>query len=213
MKPAVSASASRSVGRAAPASTARRAPASREVPTVHAGHCPQASRPKNAASDAPTDSGQAEAPTTSTAAVPRAEPASLSASGWSGVSSWARVRGGAEGPAGNTMPMPSGVPPPCSSTTRRSDVPSATSYTPGRRRRRERALQVDDRLARPDGPGGDDEPADHVAGPVEHHPAVLDGARLALGSVADDEGLAALDPNRLPLPGGRKPAAAPTPKA
>src|SRR5262249_54471083 len=80
MKPAVSASASRSAARARPPSTADRTSASRAVPTVHGGHCPHDSRSKNAASDAATVIGQTAAPTTRTAAVPRAEPAALRAS-------------------------------------------------------------------------------------------------------------------------------------
>src|SRR5436309_2920068 len=76
-----------------------------------------------------------------------------------------------------------------------------------------RALQIDDRLARADRLGGENEPADHLAGSGQHHPAVLDRARLTFGAVADDERLASFDPNRLPLSRRREPTPAPAPEA
>ena len=77
----------------------------------------------------------------------------------------------------------------------------------------ERALQEDDRLARPDRPGGEREAGDHVGRPPQHDEPVLVGAGLALGAVGDHEGLAALDAHRPPLAGRLEPAPAPATEA
>ena len=73
----------------------------------------------------------------------------------------------------------------------------------------ERALQEDDRFARPDRPGGEHEAGDHVVRPPQHDEPVLVGAGLALGAVGDHEGQAALDAHRPPLAGRLEPAPAP----
>jgi hypothetical protein len=77
--------------------------------------------------------------------------------------------------------------------------------------RAKRRLQEEDRLARTHRPRREDEPAHDIARTREHDVAVLDRSRFALGAVGHDEGLAVLDPDRIPLAGGGEPAAAAAP--
>src|SRR6266571_3405643 len=142
MKPATSWRSARSRALASRAPTARTMRARLAVPIVQGGHWPQASLSKKRARESAMASGETEAPTTRTEAVPRAEPAPRSVSGWSGVSSCVASSGAAVEELGKTMDTPSGVPSPCCSISRETGVPSATSYTPGRRTSPQRETSV-----------------------------------------------------------------------
>jgi hypothetical protein len=76
------------------------------------------------------------------------------------------------------------------------------------RRRVERGLQEQDRLARAHRARRQPHAPDDRLGPLQHHVAVLVGAGLALGTVRDHDRPSGLGPHGPPLSGGGEPGAA-----